>query len=168
MTLGDRIAVFNSGRIEQVGAPLSLYQQPANLFVAGFLGSPRMNFIPCHIERSGDGMRAQVTGSGSLDLPFAAATGEFVLGVRPEHLEPTNEGGLAAVTQAVEHLGDAIIVHALLAGSDTAVSLRLPTAGAPRLTAGTPLRLQPQRSGLHLFERDGRALHAPVIEETVA
>jgi len=168
MTLGDRIAVFNGGRIEQVGAPLSLYQQPANLFVAGFLGSPRMNFIPCRIEREGEAVRAQVAGSGSLDLPFAAAPGEFVLGVRPEHLEPTNEGGLNAVTQAVEHLGDAIIVHALLAGSDTAVSLRLPTGGTHRLAAGAPLRLQPQRSGLHLFERNGRALHAPLAAETVA
>ncbi|HET7867770.1 MAG TPA: sn-glycerol-3-phosphate ABC transporter ATP-binding protein UgpC [Burkholderiaceae bacterium] len=168
MTLGDRIAVFNGGRIEQVGAPLSLYQQPANLFVAGFLGSPRMNFIPCRIERQGDTVHAQVAGSGSVSLPFAAATGEFVLGVRPEHLEPTDEGGLTAVTQAVEHLGDAVIVHALLAGSDTAVSLRLATAGAPRLAPGAPLRLKPQPSGLHLFERNGRALHAPAAEETVA
>jgi ABC-type sugar transport system ATPase subunit len=113
-------------------------------------------------------VRAQVPGSGSLDLPFAAAPGDFVLGVRPEHLEPANEGGLNATTQAVEHLGDAIIVHALLAGSDTPVSLRLPTDGAPPLAEGAPLRLQPQGGGLHLFERNGRALHAPSAAETVA
>jgi multiple sugar transport system ATP-binding protein len=168
MTLGDRIAVFNRGRIEQVGAPLSLYQQPANVFVAGFLGSPRMNFIDCRIERSGERTLAQVDGSGSIDLPFAAAPGDFVLGVRPEHLEPAPSGGLAALTQAVEHLGDAIIVHATLAGADTPVSLRLPTAGAPKLAAGATLRLQPQGGYVHLFDRKGRALHAPAIEETTA
>jgi multiple sugar transport system ATP-binding protein len=168
MTLGDRIAVFNGGRIEQVGAPLSLYQRPANLFVAGFLGSPRMNFIECRIERSGTHTQAQVAGSGSWELPFAAAPGDFVLGVRPEHLEPAPNGGLSAVTQAVEHLGDAIIVHALLAGSDTPVSMRLPPAGAPRLAAGEALRLQPQGGFVHLFERGGRALHAPAAEETAA
>lgn len=109
-----------------------------------------MNVIPCRIERQGDTVHAQVAGSGCLNLPFAAATGEFVLGVRPEHL------------------GDAVIVHASLPGNDTAVSLRLATAGTPRLAPGAPLRRKPQPSGLHLFERSGRALHAPAAEETVA
>src|SRR5436309_8224982 len=69
MTLGDRIAVFNAGRIEQVGSPSAVYRQPVNRFVAGFLGSPQMNFLPAVAERDAAGLAVQVPGAGRLALP---------------------------------------------------------------------------------------------------
>ncbi|MET0334207.1 MAG: sn-glycerol-3-phosphate ABC transporter ATP-binding protein UgpC, partial [Rhizobacter sp.] len=129
MTLGDRIAVFNGGHIEQVGRPLDLYERPANRFVAGFLGSPRMNFIPCTAERGErDVLQLRMGDAGGLRLPGRwphLAASEMVFGIRPEHLQLTQVGdGLAARIALLEHLGDSTIVHATLRGSGHTVSLR--------------------------------------------
>ena len=102
MTLADRIVVFNQGRIEQVGAPMTLYRQPANVFVAGFLGSPRINLLPADC------------------LGAAAPSGCAQVGVRPEHLqlqaadEPAAPDAphVSAVVHLVEPLGDVVHVHA--------------------------------------------------------
>jgi len=162
MTLGDRIAVFNGGRIEQVGSPLSLYEHPANRFVAGFLGSPRMNFIPCVAAAAGaDTVQLRVEQAGTLSLPGGLPSGastQLVLGIRPEHLGVGRvEQGLAARVDLLEHLGDSIIVHATLRGTDNTVSLRLP-ADHEGLGAGQDIGLVPQAARALLFTDGGSAL----------
>ena len=92
MTMADKIVVLNGGRVEQVGAPLELYHRPANLFVAGFIGSPKMNLIKTRVDQIGGGGRATVElpGGGTVGVPSADIRFEksapIVLGVRPEHL----------------------------------------------------------------------------------
>jgi len=164
MTLGDRIAVFNAGRIEQVGAPMALYTRPVNQFVAGFLGSPRMNFIRGQALAAGAGtMKFEAGGAGLIELPLPAGgrpsgTDDLVLGVRPEHLGVARaDEGLAARIEVLEHLGDALIVHASLRGSRESVALRL-AADHPGLAAGQDIGLVPMAAHALLFDGSGRAL----------
>src|SRR5208282_3484917 len=116
MTLADRIVVMNQGRIEQVGKPLHLYYEPANLFVAGFIGSPAMNFFAAEVETV-EGGTALVNGPSiaRLSLPAAdLATGAKVtLGVRPEHLAVGAPKAFTAsgVVELVERLGEASFAH---------------------------------------------------------
>ena len=84
MTLGDRVAVMSDGRIQQLGSPQEVYDHPANLFVAGFIGSPPMNLIDA-------ASRGGVITAGALTLPLPVPDGEVVLGVRPERLAPATE-----------------------------------------------------------------------------
>ena len=98
MTMGDRIVVMKDGRIEQIGTPLELYDHPANIFVAGFIGSPAMNFLPATLRRDGAGARLELADGTRLDAPLRAGgiDGQsVVLGTRPEHLQLANEGGIA-------------------------------------------------------------------------
>jgi multiple sugar transport system ATP-binding protein len=172
MTLGDRIAVFNAGRIEQVGAPTEVYRQPVNRFVAGFLGSPQMNFLPAVGERGSAGPLLQVPGAGQLALPADCATrlsSVRALGVRPEHwLMTPGEGtdGLQASVDRVEWLGDVTLVHCRLAGRDAAngdadmVSVKTVWPGSDALPRGLSVRLQVRPRDLMLFDAEGRALAA--------
>lgn len=162
MTLGDRIVVFQGGQVEQVGPPMQLYEHPANQFVAGFLGSPRMNFIRCSVERPlDDGVLLSMGPAGHLRLAGVHASGaarELVLGVRPEHLSLVPVGqGLAARVDLLEHLGDSTIVHATLVGSDNPVAVRV-NADVPPLCAGDTVGLLPAPQRALLFQPDGRAL----------
>jgi energy-coupling factor transporter ATP-binding protein EcfA2 len=120
MTLADRIVVMNAGRIEQVGTPLDLYERPANRFVAGFIGSPAMNFLPGRVEAAGQGRaRVRLALGPCLEVALAApveAGTAVTLGVRPEHLR------LGAAGDAPTHVGRAFVVEML--GSDTFVHLR--------------------------------------------
>ncbi len=107
MTLADTIVVFNEGRIEQVGTPLELYNKPANRFVAGFLGSPRMNFLPGRVAEAASGPCVEVPG-GRLPLPQPARQGDAIeIGIRPEHVEVVSPEGAAAQArvQFTEQLG---------------------------------------------------------------
>jgi multiple sugar transport system ATP-binding protein len=172
MTLGDRIAVFNAGRIEQVGTPAQVYREPVNRFVAGFLGSPQMNFLPAVAGRDVEGPSVQVPGAGRLALPADCATplaSVHALGVRPEHWQMTpgsGADGLAASVERVEWLGDVTLVHCRLAGRDAAnagidtISVKTTLADGAALPHGTPVRLQVQPSDLMLFDAQGKALAA--------
>ena len=154
MTLGQRIAVFNGGRLEQVGRPLELFQAPANVFVAGFLGSPRMNFFQAEL-RSG----ALHTAGGQ--LPCArAGSAPMLCGLRPEHWRDAEAGhGLAVDADAVEHLGDVVIIHGRLAGSGELLSIkRAPSVALPQV--GQRLWLRAHTEHLHLFGPDGNILPA--------
>ncbi len=107
MTLADRIVVMNAGRIEQVGKPLELYDRPANLFVAGFIGSPAMNFVPGTVSEGQHG-RVLVTEEGTIfPLPDKRAEpGQRVtLGIRPEHVELAEEGPVTLKVEVVEPTG---------------------------------------------------------------
>jgi multiple sugar transport system ATP-binding protein len=159
MTMGDRIAVMNSGRLQQVDAPETLYDNPANVFVAGFIGSPRMNFMPGRLASS-DG-RTSVTflgittplGIGSL-LTAAAVNGDVTVGIRPEDLMWRPSAGpdctltLNAEVDVVEPMGHEAYVTALCAGET--VTSRFPPRSGVRPQEHVELALNPAR--LHLFD----------------
>jgi len=156
MTMGTRIAVMKDGRIQQVGAPLEVYDRPANVFVAGFLGTPPMNLFRASV--SPDGASLRVDGLAiPLPPPVAAraaskAGAEVVAGIRPEHLgeSRTDAAGTAipAVVEFVEQLGDEGIVHAR--AGELALLGKLDAHAAPRVGDRIALRFDPSR--LHLFD----------------
>src|SRR6056297_454711 len=120
MTMADRIVVMNAGRVEQIGAPLDLYDSPANLFVAGFLGSPSMNFVNGTIRREGEAVHLVCNDGTRLPIPSDTTAREgqkVVFGIRPEHLDLAPEGGtMTAEVEVVEPTGPHIEVFAQLAG----------------------------------------------------
>ena len=149
MTLGDRVAVFNGGHMEQVGAPLALYQQPASRFVAGFIGALRMNFLPC------------VEVVGRFALPHGGDLSELTLGIRPEHLSIVGpEQGCPARISLIEQLGDAQIVHATLDGGAHTVAIKLHGDQALQLRPEQRIGFVPQQDKAFLFDPAGRAVAA--------
>ncbi|MBL8508085.1 MAG: sn-glycerol-3-phosphate ABC transporter ATP-binding protein UgpC [Chitinimonas sp.] len=164
MTLGDRIAVFNGGRIEQVGTPLELYQQPANQFVAGFLGSPKMNFLPAQLRSgSSSGSDIVLAGNTSITLPqqYRLQSGSpITLGVRPEHIAwqgQAEDNAIPASVDLVEHLGGEQIIYARADGMDTQIAFSLPSKEtAPH--RGERVWLKPELAACHLFDAAGLAL----------
>jgi multiple sugar transport system ATP-binding protein len=154
MTLADRIVVMREGWIEQVGDPLELYDRPANLFVAGFIGSPAMNFVPCEVARA-SGAAKLVTADG-LALPASppgelAAGQKLVLGVRPEHLVPSETSdGLQIRVAVVEPTGSETLVVGKLGGQTLQVSLK----ERRRLAPEDELRLRPLPGSVHLFDAE--------------
>lgn len=162
MTLGTRIAVFNAGRIEQVGRPIDLYRKPATQFVAGFLGSPKMSFLSGTAKSEGNGVSVSMGEAGTVFLPEKQLGGtgpcEVTLGVRPEHLTIAAHGdGLRAVIDQVEHLGDCDLAYARLVGSNDMSTVRLP-ASSINLAPGEIVWLKPDTANCHLFNRDGQVI----------
>ncbi|MES2126463.1 MAG: sn-glycerol-3-phosphate ABC transporter ATP-binding protein UgpC [Pseudomonadota bacterium] len=151
MTLGQRIVVINGGRIEQVGTPHELYTRPANLFVAGFLGTPKMNLMPGTVTQPG---QVQLADGARLALDTGSAqTGESVtLGVRAEHLAVDPLGTIDAEVRHIEYLGDQNIVYTSeLNAARVAAEASIPPAGSR-------IRLAPTLSQCHLFDAAGRSL----------
>ncbi len=152
MTLGDRIAVFNKGIVEQLGAPMELYNRPANEFVAGFIGAPRINLVP----------RPAATGAAT---PHAALWHALAgqapasvqrAGLRPEHLHLVPGGqGIAAHVVLAEHLGDASIVHLRVDGIEELLTAKVGTEGSD-ITAGQSVGLAPNTAWALAFAADGR------------
>jgi len=137
MTMADRIVVLNAGRIEQYGSPLELYEHPANLFVAGFIGSPKMNFI-------GKDVAGQ----------FGAAT----IGVRPEHITVARDGdGWEGTVGVAEHLGSDTFVYVDVPQIGT---LTARTVGEMGIRVGDRIRLRPDERRIHRFDTEGRTLAA--------
>jgi multiple sugar transport system ATP-binding protein len=159
MTLADRIVVLNGGVVEQVGAPLELYEHPRTLFVAEFIGSPKMNLIPAEIvQASVAGASVRLTDGATVQIDVdasAAAPGQPVqLGVRPEHLTLDGPGDvLAATATFVESLGAATYAYAALPRSSETLTVQLP--GDVRVTAGQTLSLRVAPDRAHLFDADG-------------
>ena len=156
MTLGDRLLVLNAGRVEQIGAPLDVYQHPASLFVAGFIGSPPMNALPAQ----GEGDAVRIAGR-RIPLPpgIAAEPGRPVLlGVRPEHLTLAGEG-IPLLVRLMEALGADTVVHGNLEGSDHPLVVRVP--GVLRANRGDRLHVALPVEALCLFDAaTGRAVQA--------
>ncbi|GAB5096175.1 sn-glycerol-3-phosphate ABC transporter ATP-binding protein UgpC [Caballeronia sp. LP006] len=176
MTMADRIVVLNHGRVEQIGTPLELYRTPHNRFVAGFIGSPKMNFMDVRVQRvDAAGVSIELPGGEALTLPFKASSvkaGEtLTLGIRPEHFVEECGGdidsGLAGEVMVIEHLGGETLLHLRLpndlviqvkgSGESTAFE-------GQRLNAGFSIR------HVHLFNQDGSALERlrPVTETAAA
>jgi multiple sugar transport system ATP-binding protein len=171
MTMGDRIAVFNAGRIEQVGTPLELYQSPANVFVAQFLGSPRMTVLQATAKVADGGVRMTGSGAGfvlpATGVPAAtlARLAEVVqVGIRPESLTLSSgasaEPGWQARIDLTEHLGDTVLAYASIAGVDQTVSLKLAAEDAAPWQAGMVVNLHPKPGALHLFDGQGQRIGA--------
>ena len=150
MTMGDRIAVFNKGRVEQLGAPMDLYARPANEFVATFLGAPRINLV----VRPADGAPA-----GQLAL-WNAAVGRMSasahkVGIRPEHLHLGDVGqGVAAEVMLAEHLGDASIIHLRVDGVEELLTAKV-SAHEGRVVAGQKVGVTFDVAGALAFSADG-------------
>ena len=154
MTLADRLIVINAGHAEQIGAPLELYAKPASTYVAGFIGSPAMNFLAGRVSGAGDAV--ELDGGGQrLSLGNAprrdAAGRKVTLGVRPEHLTPTASGNLALKVSLVEALGADTLVYGKLQ-ADALLVARLPGTSAPR--TGDVIPLAPVPDSLHLFDAE--------------
>jgi multiple sugar transport system ATP-binding protein len=136
MTMADKIVVMNAGKVEQIGSPLELYDNPANLFVAGFIGSPAMNFIPGKVT----GGSIEMGGGVSMPLPKnTKAQGNVMLGVRPEHLAVSDDG-LPAEVVVVEPTGADTQIFCKLAGTDITAVVRERHEFHP----GKAIRLAPQ------------------------
>ncbi|MFH6781946.1 MULTISPECIES: ABC transporter ATP-binding protein [Methylobacterium] len=160
MTMADKIVVLQAGRIEQVGSPLELYHHPANLFVAGFIGSPRMNLLPVRATGADPaGVRVALPGGGEVVVPVdgtRAAPGTGVtLGIRPEALKPGSDGALAGEVSHVERLGGLTLAHVAVADGATVVAQ---IEGSAPVRTGEAIRLTIDPSATHLFDGDGRAL----------
>jgi multiple sugar transport system ATP-binding protein len=153
MTMGDRIAVFNQGHVEQLGVPLNLYHRPANEFVAGFIGAPRINLIPRPAADATAVHRALWD-----RLAGARGVGAMRIGLRPEHLQlvPAEEGVAARVVLA-EHLGDCSILHLRVDGVDELLHARL---GAERsaIEAGQRVGLWPDAGSALAFGANGQLM----------
>ena len=171
MTLGQRIVVFNGGRIEQVGTPHELYNQPANLFVAGFLGTPKMNFLPGEVIAVSEHHASVLLPGGAIVEVAVASSGggpqrgdRVTLGVRAEHLSlaaPQQANAIDVGVGHVEYLGDVAIVYTTLAGVGEMIAVKQ-TAETPPPRAGSRTRVHLPPSRCLLFDAAGQALaHAP-------
>ena len=160
MTLADKIVVLQNGRLEQVGSPLQLYHHPANLFVASFIGSPRMNLLPGHVagvDRTGmavdfpTGGRVVVSAEGG-----AVRVGDAVtLGVRPEALVPSSDGALSGKVYLVERLGSLTLLHVNLSSGEQVV---VQTEGSDPTQIHQAVRLTVDPAACHVFDAAGVSL----------
>ena len=144
MTMADKIVVMNGGNVEQAGPPLALYDRPANLFVAGFIGSPAMNLIRGRIGSGG----FEAEGGAVLPLPAGAPAGAGVSGIRPEHIRLTGPEGLAATVQLIEPTGSETQVTARVGGTPILCAFRERVAAQP----GDTIHIAPDLDLVHLFD----------------
>jgi multiple sugar transport system ATP-binding protein len=163
MTLGQRIVVINGGRIEQVGTPHQLYNQPANLFVAGFLGAPKMNFLSAEMVSARDtGAQVRLLDGTLIDIAVDAtriAPGERVtVGARPEHMPLQAHGPnlIGLVLGHVEYLGDQSVAYASMPGDAALVAVKQSVDGQA-LAAGMHVRAHLPAQRCHLFDSAGKA-----------
>ena len=148
MTLAQRMVVMNAGRAEQIGTPMEVYENPATVFVAGFIGSPAMNFLEGKSDGNG---RVALDGGGSVPIAAKLAAGrELTVGIRPEHLTPCkpSEANLVGSVEVVEALGADTLVHVSVAGR-TAIA-RLPNGTSAEI--GEPIALAATRDRIYLFD----------------
>jgi len=161
MTLGHRVAVLSQGVLQQVGPPRELYDRPANVFVAGFIGNPPMNLFPTRIDGEGGQLTLRI-GDQTIAVPENARLPRRVpltAGIRPEAvtLASDDTGAVRATVEHVENLGHETIVHATVGE----LHLVARTPGMAELIAGERVRLRLDPAHVHLFDVDGRALAHP-------
>jgi len=160
MTMADKIVVLQGGIVEQAGTPLELYHHPRNLFVAGFIGSPKMNFLPVTVNAVDQaGATVQLPGGGTVTVPVQPGRlrpgNAVTLGVRPEHLQPSDEGELVSEVTVVERLGGETFLYTQLASGEMMVVQadgEIPTRAHERIA----VKLNPVTC--HLFDGSGIAV----------
>jgi len=156
MTLGDRLIVMDNGHAAQIGSPLNIYERPANTFVAGFIGSPAMNFLDARL--SVDGRWVELTGMARLELPAGGLPSHgdkgITLGIRPEHVEVTTseKAGLLLVVDHAEILGADTLVHGHFGDARVSLTARLPSVHHLKKQETLPLSVRPK--DLHVFDRE--------------
>ncbi len=155
MTLGDRLIVINEGYAEQIGSPLELYEKPATRFVAGFIGSPAMNFLDATI--GSDGSHANLPGNIRLPLNHGGL-GDYnekavTIGVRPEHFEISNsDGSIPMIVDHAEILGADTMVYGHLASNDIPITVRIPDIHHFQRETTLSLSVSPDK--IHVFQED--------------
>ncbi len=160
MTMADRIVVLNAGKLEQVGSPLELYHNPANIFVAGFIGAPKMNLVDAKVAAASAGeTRLDLGDGGGVVLPGAEAGlapgSPVVLGLRPETLSFAATGPFRGIVRVIEHLGGESLYYLERAGGDTMV-VKTGEAVFARLGESVSLTVRTERASL--FTADGKAI----------
>ncbi len=162
MTMADRIVILNAGHVEQVGPPLEVYRRPRTVFAAGFLGSPKMNFLKGEIAEVGaDGVTVKLTGGGTVKAKVkgdGAKVGDSVtVGIRPEHLKVTagDKGPLSASVQLVEDLGDHSIMHIDREAVEGRVLAKVEKVPA---SEGQTVSFEMPTDEIHVFDSKGVAL----------
>ncbi|EHS50758.1 ABC transporter related protein [Rhizobium sp. PDO1-076] len=159
MTMADKIVVLSAGKIEQVGSPLELYHRPNNLFVAGFIGSPKMNFLKVQVSVTDGAVLVGLPGA-EISIPTHGVTvpaGEMTFGIRPEHIDATGKGDvvLESTVNLAEYLGSETLFFVTLAdGSE----LSLKADGLAREKPGDRLKIGINTKACHLFNKDGMAV----------
>jgi len=161
MTMGDKIVVMKDGRIEQTGSPLELYDQPANLFVAGFIGSPAMNFLPGTLRRANGATQVELADGTRLGAPAGTKGSDaqpVIFGTRPEHLllvDGARGGTIPTEVVVVEPTGADTFVSCRHHGAELSVVFRERHSFKP----GSTIHLQPDPARAHLFDAaSGRSL----------
>jgi multiple sugar transport system ATP-binding protein len=167
MTLADRVVVMNGGRIEQIGTPQDLYHRPKTRFVAGFIGSPTMNFVPCHLEPNGSGLTLSISPSLTFPVPeercarYRPFVGkDLIFGLRPEHItEPRGSAGdercqFDATLDVVEPLGIETMVFFPINGSEICGRVEPSSARS----SGEPMRLYANLRHMHLIDPQNDAV----------
>jgi multiple sugar transport system ATP-binding protein len=160
MTLADRVVVMNAGRIEQIGTPQELYHTPRTRFVAGFIGSPAMNFLPCRLEQDGAGLNVRIAQALSFPVPqkrltrYQAHAGrDLVFGLRPEHItDPRYERGqlhqFSVTPDVMEPMGMETMVYFRLDGVEVCGRVEPSSTSPP----GEPMRLSADLNQMHLID----------------
>jgi sn-glycerol 3-phosphate transport system ATP-binding protein len=154
MTLGHRLVVLNQGQVEQLGTPIELYQRPASLFVASFIGSPAMSMAPAKLNAQGDGV--DLPGGVCFELPESDyaryANRDIIMGIRPEDIELADTGGgnPGLTVRLVEQLGADTLVHGHFGESQTDMTIRL--AGIQHYRSGEVLPIRVAADKIHLFD----------------
>lgn len=163
MTLGDRIALFNGGKIEQVGQPMEVYSRPVNKFVASFLGSPQITFLPAHAQRltNGDvGIKIPAVGKFSISTDLSGDLSMVTcIGIRPEHLSLSDSADLSALSmqvEMVERLGDATIVYMRHDAVAATMAMKLPGLLDFPLQRGERIHVRPDRRHILAFDATDR------------
>ena len=161
MTLADRIVVLSAGRIEQVGAPLELYERPDNLFVARFIGSPAMNIIPATVTGAGEATAVALKGGKSVNLPVPTAASEkgkpASFGVRPEDLSIASGADylFEGRVSIVEALGEVTLLYVEGLAGEEPIIAKLP--GIVNARRGDTIRFSAEPRKLHLFDAQGKS-----------
>jgi multiple sugar transport system ATP-binding protein len=151
MTMGDKIVVMRDGRIEQTGSPLELYDHPANQFVAGFIGSPAMNFLPGTLRRNSSGTRVELADGTQLDAPPRTGGADglpVIFGTRPEHLTLADTGGISAKVVVMEPTG----MDTFIACRHEGVELSAVFRERHDFSPGSTIHLVPDLQRAHLFD----------------
>ena len=160
MTMADRIIVLRDGRVEQAGTPLELYNKPANRFVAGFIGSPKMNFLNARVRDDGSGRRRRLAldGGGEIEMdpPIAAGNEVVEIGIRPEHVELVDTG-LSMAVSLCEQLGGNSVLHGKIDGGQPIV---VQTVGQSEVKRGDVIQVRLPAASCHVFDRGGKAIAA--------
>ncbi|HYC65624.1 MAG TPA: sn-glycerol-3-phosphate import ATP-binding protein UgpC [Reyranellaceae bacterium] len=157
MTLADRLIVMNAGVADQIGTPMDVYDRPASVFVAGFIGSPAMNFLAAKVGEGGKFVDLAGTGEAKVTLPLAAQTSAVpgtavALGVRPEHLLPADNGPLEFVVELAEPLGADTLLHGHFGEARELVTVR--QSGHVLAQPGEKRRFSVGATRLHLFDSE--------------